>query len=274
MRGHGGDGGGLGPCLIRSSPSRVASWRIHGRYVLDASGWLPRDARAGVLDARKSDNLPGDLAIRPVSAAPNRAGLCYGIHKIPLPEIAKVPYPGMTGLQRLLRARASSLTARRAPVARAAGGTRAPSARWPRIEEITPSSLLAVFGIDPMEDTSRRAVHAARAMLQALGPAAESSLSGLTGRVRHPRRPVSDGISRSAHRHGSQSPRTGREDPGCSPEARGTEQCGSGRARGPLRRSTFRARTDWQVVAAEYQWSAASDSRFRRGEGSLTPLVG
>lgn len=51
-----------------------------------------------------------------------------------------------------------------------------------RTEEITPSSLLAVFGIDSMEDTARRAVHAARAMLQALAPAEDPSLSAMTGR--------------------------------------------------------------------------------------------
>src|SRR5215813_9030262 len=52
-----------------------------------------------------------------------------------------------------------------------------------RIEEITPRGLVAAFGIDPMEDGPRRAVHAARAMLEALhATAAESSLNRLTGR--------------------------------------------------------------------------------------------
>ena len=37
-----------------------------------------------------------------------------------------------------------------------------------RVEELTPSGLIAVFGIDPMEDAPRRAVHAANAMIRAL----------------------------------------------------------------------------------------------------------
>ena len=37
-----------------------------------------------------------------------------------------------------------------------------------RIEQFTPSELMAVFGIEPMEDAPRRAVLAAHAMLQAL----------------------------------------------------------------------------------------------------------
>ena len=37
-----------------------------------------------------------------------------------------------------------------------------------RIEQFTPSELVAVFGIDPLEDAARRAVLAAQAMLQAL----------------------------------------------------------------------------------------------------------
>ena len=37
-----------------------------------------------------------------------------------------------------------------------------------RIEQFTPSALVAVFGIDPMEDAARRAVLAAQAMLQAV----------------------------------------------------------------------------------------------------------
>src|SRR5262249_24139092 len=47
---------------------------------------------------------------------------------------------------------------------------------------IPPFSLLAVFGIAPVEDAPRRAVHAPRAMLQAMGPAGDPSLQGLTGR--------------------------------------------------------------------------------------------
>src|SRR5215470_6901279 len=52
-----------------------------------------------------------------------------------------------------------------------------------RIEEITPRGLIAGFGIDPMEDGPRRAVHAACAMLEAPHvTATEPSFDELAGR--------------------------------------------------------------------------------------------
>ena len=51
-----------------------------------------------------------------------------------------------------------------------------------RIEDLTPVGLVAVFGIHAMEDGPRRAVHAARAMIRALGAGDDPGLSGLTAR--------------------------------------------------------------------------------------------
>ena len=48
-----------------------------------------------------------------------------------------------------------------------------------RIEEITPSGLLAVFGIEPIEDGPRRAVQAACAMLESPQVASEPNLISL-----------------------------------------------------------------------------------------------
>jgi DNA-binding NtrC family response regulator/tetratricopeptide (TPR) repeat protein len=51
-----------------------------------------------------------------------------------------------------------------------------------RIEDLTPVGLVAVFGLGAMEDGSRRAVHAARAMLHALRAGDDPGLSGLSAR--------------------------------------------------------------------------------------------
>ena len=51
-----------------------------------------------------------------------------------------------------------------------------------RIEDLTPVGLVAVFGIDAMEDGPRRAVHAARAMIRALRAGDDPGLGGLTAR--------------------------------------------------------------------------------------------
>ena len=47
-----------------------------------------------------------------------------------------------------------------------------------RIEDLTPEGLVAVFGIHAMEDGPRRAVHAARAMIRALGAGTTRALAG------------------------------------------------------------------------------------------------
>jgi DNA-binding NtrC family response regulator/tetratricopeptide (TPR) repeat protein len=51
-----------------------------------------------------------------------------------------------------------------------------------RIEDLTPVGLVAVFGVGAMEDGPRRAVHAARAMIQALRTGDDPGLSGLSAR--------------------------------------------------------------------------------------------
>jgi DNA-binding NtrC family response regulator len=51
-----------------------------------------------------------------------------------------------------------------------------------RIEDLTPVGLVAVFGVGAMEDGPRRAVHTARAMIQALRAGDDPSLSGLSAR--------------------------------------------------------------------------------------------
>ena len=49
-----------------------------------------------------------------------------------------------------------------------------------RIEDLTPMGLVAVFGVGAMEDGPRRAIHAARAMIQALRAGDDPGLSGLS----------------------------------------------------------------------------------------------
>ena len=92
-----------------------------------------------------------------------------------------------------------------------------------RIEDLTPSGLVAVFGIHAMEDGPRRAVHAARAMIRALGARDDPALR-VDRSLRCPSRSIPDGDRWRRHRPRCPCAARGIDDVDRPPRAGGAEQ--------------------------------------------------